>query len=624
MNHNRPYYGKKVCVIIPCKDRMDMLNSTLPRWLEQIYPNYQICIVDYSSKQNIYPHILRYANRYHVDIDYNQDFSNAKISVLRLEGQETFNMSHAINYALRRTNADVYSIAGTDSVASPFYLEIVMMCVDSNIFTRCMRGRISFTRKMIDDVNGYPENLKYWGAEDDVVIWQIQQNGNYLIDVSYLLVHDINHHGPDYGTNNFYRSLSQTHNRELGLQDYSAETRRFYGSTINLLTFDYQQQQQQQNNDGHEYGGILPICNEDNTVLSEVQSKSYQCIVDTRNNLMGKYCTPLQKTYYGRRVAVIIPCMNRLDNLSASLPQWIDQLYYNKQLVIIDYSSDVPIIDKVRDIASQFHCKVAYQTYEYDANIMVFRLEKQKFFNISHAYNYAITRIQADIICTICADSCPHDYYLDTCVNLLTDFNLIQCHWGLHTITYSNWQKLNGHQEFIVGWGGEDVDFQVRAKMMGLYPVVIPKQLVFHIPQNDVARGLFRQVSNNARSFLINDQRFIQYIASFGYVGNYGLNVGMENPIENESNGIIKTDIRRLFICQLPQNDRVNLPQEIKYSTEYDLHYVISEDFFTWNTSENCRSATFLIHKDDNVDKFLYFVTKMDQPSKTYLDMKPS
>jgi len=599
-----------------------MLNSTLPRWLEQIYQNIQICIVDYSSDKPIYPHVKRYATRYHVDLDYNVDHSDAKISLLRVEGQSGFNMSHAINYALKRTTSDVISIAGTESLSVPFYIECAMAAIDHNVFTRCIRGRLTFPRAMIDEVNGYPEAMEYWGAEDDILAWQLQQNGNHIVDLSYLLCHNI-HHYDFFCSNKFYGSFHPTHNRDNGLSEFRDINKKQMGSYLNMKRFDLADSKI--NNGGQEYGNNSPVLFRDN-LLESTRQYSQHKITQEWNELHEKYHTAMQKSYYGSRVAVLIPCKNRIENLIESLPQWIDQVYDNKQIVIIDYSSDIPVADQVRELADVFNLSVAVDDYDYDSDIMIFRVNNKEYFNISHAYNYAIQRIQCDVVCTACADSCARDYYLDMCMNIVSDHKLIQCYWGLHTITHDNWRRLNGHQEMIVGWGGEDVDFQLRAKIMGLYPIVLPNHLVFHIPQEQWFKGVHRKVSNISRSFLINDNKLSAYIAEFGHIGNYGYAIGQEEPISDESSGYLSENLSRLYIAAF--NDDADVPDtqgDIKFSEEYGLYYVVSKDFWDWTELFDGvnMTMTFLIYDDSDIEKHLYASSKTVS-GHNYLDRSPA
>jgi hypothetical protein len=234
------------------------------------------------------------------------------------------------------------------------------------------------------------------------------------------------------------------------------------------------------------------------------------------------------------KCTVYIPCMGRESNVKETLPMWVNQKYLNKQMVVIDYSSKGPLKDIVRSVAEQSHLTFAeYQEGQpADADIMLITVPNMTHFNISHAYNYAISRIPTDIICTVCADSCPRDYYLDLVASLVDDKTLVQCWWGLHTITYDNWKKLNGHQEFIVGWGAEDDDFRYRAEIMGLKVRKIPDCLVFQIPQSLAEKGVNRLVTDVSISASINARRFLNYSAVHGPTANYGEQIGRECPIE--------------------------------------------------------------------------------------------
>ncbi len=614
MTTNRPFFGKKACVIIPCKNREDMFISTFQKWLEQIYEQYQIVVVDYSSDKSLYPFLSRTTQRYQATMDYNVDYSDSKVSLLRVEGQKCFNMSHAINYALQRTSSEAIAIAGTESLPLPYYLETIMMALDNNVFTRCMSGRICCPRKMIEDINGFPELVEFWGGEDDIVVHQLTKNGNFVIDLNPLMVQNLSHY--DYhwsAATPYYLSLSRSHNRSQTLEKYDDPEK--YGSYVNVSRMEKYLQKHDVNNYGERYGGSNPILinKKDDVDISSITP-------DDISGINPFYLGPCN-LHYGKRCAVIMPVMNRLENMMGSLPQWIDQLYVNKQIIVVDYSSDIPIYNHVKNICKDKKVSISDENvFDYDKDVIVLRLNGLEHFNISHAYNYAISHIKSDIVMTICADSCPRDYYMDICVNLVDDYHIVQCYWGLHCLTRNNWEILNGHQEFIVGWGGEDVDFKTRARMAGLYCRIIPGYLIYHIPQTNEQKGHNRFVNNIARSEVINESRFSSYTATFGHIGNYGLTLGEKTPIGYLHD--TSKHLKKLFICKT-DNMPNNTPEGVSYSNEYKSYYTITDEtLFDW--SDICapeKLFVFLIRDGKtDIDKYLHAFVNMSQLDSGFFD----
>lgn len=284
---------------------------------------------------------------------------------------------------------------------------------------------------------------------------------------------------------------------------------------------------------------------------------------------------------YDKKCTVFLPCMNREDNLKSTLPMWINQKYNNKQIVVIDYSSQGPLEELTRQIADEH--KMSFDVYENggttDAAIILVKVPGMQHFNISHAYNYAIKRIPTDIVCTVCGDSCPRDYYLDVVASMVDDNTLIQCWWGLHTITYKNWQRLNGHQEFVVGWGAEDDDFRYRAQLLGLNVLKITDNLVFHIPQKQIEKGKHRKITDTTISADINSMRFHHYIAGYGAVANYGKEIGCEEPIQFSDQ--IETN-NRISICEYETLETPLDPAVVEKVNENLFYVLIRPDNREW------------------------------------------
>lgn len=300
------------------------------------------------------------------------------------------------------------------------------------------------------------------------------------------------------------------------------------------------------------------------------------------------------------RIHIFIPCMDRLDNLLETLPHWFNSKYSNYRIVIIDYNSEFPIFERVQQLCENSH-KTISDKVGTDSDVLILRIEGQKFFNISHAYNWAIKQVQPEIIITTCADSVPWDYYLDTVVSCLTDENIVQIHWGLHAIKYSNWEKLNGHQEFVVGWGAEDDDFRLRACLMGLKLVILPSKLVFQIPNNNKDKSKNRQIPDLSESSLINQARFTSYQAQHGYVGNYGLPIGGDSPIEYKPiEG--QPVITRMWCFR----DKPNNMSGIQYSDDFKVYYKLSE--CDWQPEEVgvLSWSHYYISDKANTDKYLF------------------
>jgi glycosyltransferase involved in cell wall biosynthesis len=312
------------------------------------------------------------------------------------------------------------------------------------------------------------------------------------------------------------------------------------------------------------------------------------------------------------KVTVFIPVMNREANIRASLPHWFGQRYANRQICIVDYSSAVPIFSAIEEICGH-HNKTLSTDMMSDADVIVHRIDEMKFFNISHAYNHAIVRSKTDIVCTACADSVPWDYYLEAAISTLSPTSMVQIHWGLHTLTYQNWLALNGHQEFIVGWGAEDDDFRVRANLMGLDVAIIPSKLVYQIPTELIVKSENREIKDLSESSLINLARFQKYIADNGYVANYRMTLGSAQPIGYKTSTPAALPLR-LWCFHSQTMDKQNLPPEIKYNETFDLFYHVGrEEFDCGIYTHGDPYDHFFMGSESDVDKYLFQCRKNDK-----------
>lgn len=576
MKHNRPFYGKKVSVIIPCKNRERSLLFSLPTWFTQIYQPAQVVLIDYSSNSCLYSMVRKLCERYRKTISFNEPMSNSDCSVFRVENQPFFNMSHALNYGIARSQSDIVAIAGTESVSTPYYLDIAMNIIDESTFTRCIRGRLVMPRHMILDINGYPELMEYWGGEDDVVVHQLFKRGYSFYDLDYSLVGNIQNHGFSDPIEE-YADESQCLQKHIPNQynhipvKNSGVISKIQGSILNMKRFSMYCKKNDPlvNNYNKPFGNGSPI------LLSKQDEKDPVANVEISR-------TP-QKSYTGKKVSVVIPVMDREDNLRATLPMWLSQLYVNKQIVVVDYSSTNPVENIISSICENYRMTYSVNEYKDDVDIILFRIDNMKYFNISHAYNYAISRIKTDVIATVCADSCAHDYYLDLVMNAVDDESLIQIWWGLHTITYDNWKKLNGHQEFITGWGAEDDDFRMRSQLMGLKIKILPSHFVYNIPHSERDRIVNRPIKDFRESANLNQLRFMHYRSIYGGVGNYGSVIGGDNPV-----GYGGDQVNLIPLACCVYNTCSSLPDFVVKDETLGVHYVImnSSDKFCWKEYE--------------------------------------
>lgn len=121
MQHNRPYYGKKVLLIFPCTGYAEALWYQLPRWMEQIYDNVQI-VLCYSTHSNITTAARVFAERLSWTVSH--DFTSDIILI-----NSKFDLSLLPQW-IENSQADVVAIANPQTCPAPYFLDICMMSID--------------------------------------------------------------------------------------------------------------------------------------------------------------------------------------------------------------------------------------------------------------------------------------------------------------------------------------------------------------------------------------------------------------------------------------------------------------------------------------------------------------
>lgn len=183
------YYSKKASVIIPCFNCSEVLRFSVPFWISQTYKTFDIVLVDYSSDEPVYNNIMPVAQKYNIKINTSEEKSKNgydvfdKITILRLENTATFNIPHAINYAVTRSTSDVVVVADPYILPDAHYLEIIMHLVSDNTFAR-FRNSSSFERTAWYKVNGYQEFVVPVGYKNNDFNTRIQRSGYKEVKIS--------------------------------------------------------------------------------------------------------------------------------------------------------------------------------------------------------------------------------------------------------------------------------------------------------------------------------------------------------------------------------------------------------------------------------------------------------
>lgn len=149
----------KVSIIIPCKNRLDHLQQTLPLVLNQDYPDFEVVVVDYNCPQNTWQWV--------------EGLVSPKVKcVVAPVGENEWSLSAARNFGYKHSTGDMLFFLDADAklLEKDFLTRHVQHCVDGSFICGwgfhdatgcCMLRRIAF-----EAVKGYNEAIKSWGAED--------------------------------------------------------------------------------------------------------------------------------------------------------------------------------------------------------------------------------------------------------------------------------------------------------------------------------------------------------------------------------------------------------------------------------------------------------------------------
>lgn len=154
-----------------------------------------------------------------------------------------------------------------------------------------------------------------------------------------------------------------------------------------------------------------------------------------------------------KNISVITCSMNRHDDLIEAIKS-TQQLKHLEEHIIINWSS--------KDL-------VPTSLIKHNSKLRIFNVQGEKSWWLSRAYNFGAFLAKGDFILKLDADtSLKH--------NALNKINLEKINYlnfthqgsgfGNFLITKKLFEELNGFNEYIYGWGYDDIDFHNRAKNM--------------------------------------------------------------------------------------------------------------------------------------------------------------
>jgi GT2 family glycosyltransferase len=190
------------------------------------------------------------------------------------------------------------------------------------------------------------------------------------------------------------------------------------------------------------------------------------------------------------KISVICACMNRMEILKVNIMSWLNFSEIG-EIVIVDWNSKQPLYDLLK----------------LDKRIKIVRVEDQKYFNISQAFNLALDNSTLEYVLKL-----DTDYFLNPYYNFFkshpvqNDSFYVGC-WHhcqenndipkpifqhLSGLCYARREYLiavKGYNEHFTGYGYDDTDLHNRILASGKRKIIINHDYsVMHIPHSTTER----------------------------------------------------------------------------------------------------------------------------------------
>ena len=181
------------------------------------------------------------------------------------------------------------------------------------------------------------------------------------------------------------------------------------------------------------------------------------------------------------RYSIIVTCKGRLEHLLRSLPLFLAQR--NAEVVVVDYSCP----DHTASVLAQLHPQARVVAVEAAAQ-----------FNLSHARNLGAAAATGELLIFLDADVIIAPDFTERLDGLVAEtdgcfhrFQSASAHKlgiaGSCVVARKHFEAVQGYDEALQGYGGEDADFYFRLGMVPLRSALLAEDLVAEVLQHDDA-----------------------------------------------------------------------------------------------------------------------------------------
>jgi glycosyltransferase involved in cell wall biosynthesis len=173
----------------------------------------------------------------------------------------------------------------------------------------------------------------------------------------------------------------------------------------------------------------------------------------------------------------ITTCRGRLAMLKQSLPTFARQP--GTSCIVVDY--DCPE-------------GTAVWVEENYPQVKVVRAGRQPRFELSRARNLGAAQADAPWLCFVDADICLADDFASTVLPLLEARHFFLAEprgiesWGTCIAHRDDFNRIEGYDDVLQGWGTDDVDFYTRLRLTGVRQKTFPGQLLRPLNHDEQAR----------------------------------------------------------------------------------------------------------------------------------------
>lgn len=198
-------------------------------------------------------------------------------------------------------------------------------------------------------------------------------------------------------------------------------------------------------------------------------------------------------------ISIALTVMNRTNRVFDCLSSWCFHSIFN-DIVVVDWSSSVPITEdeEIKNLVSS------------KSNIKIIRVDNEKYFNQPAAYNIAIKNcknnyiLKLDIDHILINDNLPlmfENMTKDLDSSFYCCENVTPEHWGIVFMSRQLFDSVNGYDERLTGWGGDDNDLYYRMSKLKTKKIMskIPS-FIYHNPHGDALRVANYEIKNKFES----------------------------------------------------------------------------------------------------------------------------